>query len=234
MRRNDVRDLLEAHNGNTRTFTRELSHLMGLSDEHGSPYRDRAGNATLRNPRDEQGRDLERLRPSEFSLAHLGRGMLGDDLFESLFAPDSRRLTAHQHLLEATGEGAVGASAFANTNAFTAVVAGLLEVSVLEGWQNPEFIADQLMPCESTKMFDGRKVIGTTRVGDVAEERLPSMPTKRVQFGERWITQPRTVENALACEVTQEAVFLDLTGEVTQQANSLGRVVGLPQGTAVH
>jgi hypothetical protein len=52
------------------------------------------------------------------------------------------------------------------------------------------------------------------------------MPTKRVQFGERWITQPRTVENALACEVTQEAVYLDLTGEVTpagQQRRRLAR-----------
>src|SRR5207245_1681845 len=53
-------------------------------------------------------------------------------------------------------------------------------------------------------------------------ERNPGMPTKRVQFGERWIEQPRTVEKALACEVLQETVFLDLTGQVTQEANDLG------------
>jgi hypothetical protein len=117
-------------------------------------------------------------------------------------------------------------SAFANINAFTAVTAGLLEVSIMEGFENPAYIADQLMPAEPTKMFEGRKVIGVTRMGDQAEERLPGMPTKRAQVGERWIEQPRTVENALACEVTQEAVYLDLTGEVLGQANDVGGWLG--------
>ena len=81
-------------------------------------------------------------------------------------------------ILEA-GVGAVQPSAFANINAFTAVVAGLLEISIMEGFQLPEFIADQLMPPDNTKMFAGRKVIGTTRLGNKAEERQPGMPTAR-------------------------------------------------------
>jgi hypothetical protein len=79
-----------------------------------------------------------------------------------------------------------------------------------------------LAPVETTRMFDGRKVLGTARIGDVGEVRMPGMPTKRAGFGERWITQPRTQENAMSCEVTQEAVYLDLTGEVLDHANAVG------------
>jgi hypothetical protein len=63
-------------------------------------------------------------------------------------------------------------------------------------------------------------------VGDAAEERLPGMPTKRVQFGEKYMTQPRTVENSLAVEVLQETVYLDDTGGVTTEANNLGMWLG--------
>lgn len=228
IRQNDVRDLLESHcGGDRRQFVRTMLESMGLRDEYGNIYRDAAGNQTLRNPR-VNGAEQPRIQPREMSLESLGRGILGHDLFESYFTPGSTRLAAdmpaimaERHLLEA-GEGAVQASAFANINAFTAVVVGLLEVSVLVGWENPAFIGDKLMPDEPTKMFDGRKVIGGTRIGDQAEERQPGMPTKRVQIGERWVTQPRTVENALASEVTQEAVFLDLTGDVTRNATDVG------------
>jgi hypothetical protein len=103
------------------------------------------------------------------------------------------------------------------------VATGLLDIGILEAYTNPEFIADDLAPVEPSKIFEGRKTIGAARLGDVAEERLPGMPTHRAQFGERWLTQPRTVENAVAVELTQEAVYLDLTGgQVTEHANSVG------------
>lgn len=220
IRKSDVRSLLES-SGSPAAFKRRMFHLIGLCDADGNPFRSPAGHAQVRDPKAENGAVLERLKPGEFSLAQLGRGVLGDDLFEDLFNPESRKLAGMRSVLEA-GEAAIGASAFANINAFTGVVAGLMEVSVLEGWQNPQFIGDKLMPDEPSKIFEGRKKIGVSRVGDQAETREPGMPTKRVQFGERWITQPRTVEKALACEVLQESVFLDLTGEVLREANDLG------------
>lgn len=231
IRRNDIRDLFESRcNGDVGQFARRMSHYMGLSDQHGNVYTDGGNNMILKDPRDDTGNTIPRLKSSEFSFAHLGRGLMGHDLFEEVFEPGSRRgagllvaaamAGAGRDLREASDP--VMPSAFSNINAFTAVVTGLLEVSVLEGWQNPAFIGDQLMPDEPSKVFEGRKVIGTSRIGDQAEEREPGMPTKRVKFGERWIEQPRTKENAMACEVTQEVVFLDLTGQATQEANDLG------------
>ncbi len=194
---------------------------MGLSEKDGRRYYDAAGNQRLKNPL-VNGRERERLDPKEFSVKALFEAITGNEASPENVAHAFNNGDARRSLFEDTGAGAIGASAFANINAFTATVSGLLEVSVMEGFQNPMYIADMLMPPEQTKMFDGRKVIGTTRIGDQAEERLPGMPTKRVQIGERWITQPRTVENALSCEVLQETVYLDLTGEVLQQANKVG------------
>lgn len=231
-RKSDVRDLFESHcESNPAQFAREVYHLMGLTDRDGNRHVDEFGRPKFGDVLEADGTTAgPRLKPHSFSLAHLGRGLLGDELFEDLFDPESRRLSGIQKFMRAdlleAGEGAVGPSAYANVNAFTAVASGLLEISVMEGWQNPTYIADQLAPPDPTKMFDGRKVIGSSRIGDNAEERLPGMPTKRVQVGERWITQPRTVENALSAELTQEMVFLDLTGQAITEGQDVGTWLG--------
>lgn len=214
-----------------RGFVTDVLHLAGLVDRQCRRYPSRNARALheARDPLDSQGKPMPRVPLSEFSLRSLAEGVMGEDWADKLSPDLVRRVVLEAQaraVPEAAGTGAIMASQFADINAFTAVVAGLLEISVLEGWKNPAFIADELAPAESTKMFEGRKVIGVTRAGDVGEERLPGMPTKRAQIGERWISQPRTIERALACEVTQEAVFLDLTGEVLQEANDLGTWVG--------
>src|SRR5262249_25614318 len=149
--------------------------------------------------------------------ATLGPQYQGEALMRS---PVWNQVLAHQRsaqaerrpIMEDTGAGAVPPSAFGDINAFTSVVAGLLEIEIRAGWEFPDFIMDEVMPDKPTRMFDGRKVIGTSELGDVAEPRYPGNPTKRAGFGERWIMQPRTVEISLACEVLQETVYLDLTG----------------------
>src|ERR1700726_892332 len=147
------------------SFVRRTYQALGLCDAAGKRHHDRAGNATLVNPKDAQGHEIERFRPDEYSLRDLAESLIGDDWSEQL-NPDAIKRTAlledKRSILEA-GTGAITASAFANINAFTAVVAGLLEVSVLEGWKNPQYFADDLMPAENTRMFEGRKAIGVTR-----------------------------------------------------------------------
>ncbi len=208
-------------------FVKKLLHLMGYCDLKGRRYLTEAGNATFKNPKDASGKEIARIKPSEYSLRDLAFSVMGPGAEERFTAGNIQRASLIESihpLREATGSmaGGIGASTFADINAFTGVVAGLLEISLMEGWESPEFVMSELMPDENTKMFEGRKVIGVSRLGDVAEERLPGMPTKRAQIGERWITQPRTVENALATEVYQETVFLDLTGQVLQEANDTG------------
>lgn len=214
-----------------RDFARKTCHLLGVCDPSGRKYHDpTVGHQKKCAPKDSKGAAMECLNPASFSLNDLAEGILGPNYAAKMSSPrwtlalmqEQERQAMGLPIMEDAGAGAIQASQFADINAFTAVVTGLLEISLMDGWENPEFIMDQVMPDVTTRMFDGRKVIGTTRLGDVAEPRYPGNPTKRAGFSERWITQPRTTENALACEVTQEAVYLDLTGEVLEQANAVG------------
>lgn len=217
-----VRDLYESMG--PAKFVRHLYHQFGLSDLSGRRHRDEAGNPTLKNPKDSTGAELPRLRTEGVSIKDLAESIIGENWYDK-FNPDTTRRVmleeSGRSLLEA-GTGPIVATDFIDINAWTIAVTGLLEVTLLEAWQNPEYISDELMPPEPTRTFGGKKVIGTGRVGDVAEPRKPGMPTKRVQFGERWIQTPETLENALSIEVTQEAIYLDLTGEISRQANEIG------------
>ena len=210
--------------GKPGVFVRDMLHYMGLVDRNGRRYLDHAGNARIQDPVSSTGKPVERFRPSEFSLRDLAESVIGE-AWDSKLSPSMTQkaeLFGQSFPIMEAGTGAISASQFADINAFTAVVAGLLEISVLEAFRNPDFIADQLMPAQTTRMFDGRKVIGVGRIGDAAEVRQPGMPTARINIAERWVQQPRTVENALSAEVTQEAVFLDLTGQVLSEASDVG------------
>jgi len=220
--RTGFRQLLESQcNGDAREFGRRVTHLLGTTDAQGRFHTGVNGRRTLRNPVDASGREVARLSPDEVSVRGLLEATIGEGpnlkkigqylaMRELLESSEAEQWT--RSLLEDSGAGSVQASAFANINAFTAVTSGLLEASILAAYESPEFIGDQLAPPEPSKQFEGRKTIGVSRLGNVAEERLPGMPTKRVGVTERWITQPRTIEKALSAEVTQEALFLDLTG----------------------
>ncbi|HMF12671.1 MAG TPA: hypothetical protein VKE94_10210 [Gemmataceae bacterium] len=213
-------------------FARKVCHLLGVTDEQGRRYRHPSGRPAWKKPRDSKGSEMAPLDPYSFSLKdlaeatlgpqHKGESLMRSPLWWQVLQHQRAAQEEHQPIMEDTGAAAVPASAFADINAFTSVVAGLLEIEVMKGWEYPDFIMDDIMPERGTRMFDGRKVIGTGEIGDQAEPRYPGNPTKRAGFSERWIIQPRTVELALACEVLQETVYLDLTGEVLERANNVG------------
>lgn len=224
-----VRDMYEAKGrnpGGKLAFLNDIKHGLGLTDTSGSPYRDKAGNPRLSE---------QKLRPEQFSIQELAEGIIGSS-WRNYFDPQNagamsrytvaRGLVEAGHpndiraLVESTGVG-LDPTAFANINAFSAVVGGLIEVKILEAFQNPALIADQLMPSEATKL-NGQKAIGLNGIGDRAKKRNPGEPHQRASFNERWIETPETRENALAVEVLKETVFFDLTGNILNMAASVG------------
>ena len=224
-----LRNLYESRvkEGNGRwRFLTEMRQGLGLCDKDGNDNRDFAGNLKLSE---------RSLRPEQFSLQELAESIIGPS-WRSLFNPDSRALGQYTQaasmmentgyagdkraLLETTGFG-LDPSAFLNINTFTAIVGGLVEVKILEAFQNPALIADRLMPVESTKL-NGQKIIGVQNIGDRGRKRAPGETHTRAQFGERWIQTPETRENALAIDVLKETVFFDLTGQILQQAGNVG------------
>ena len=218
-----VRSLYESRtreSGGRRRFVEEIRQNLGLSDNNGNDHRDLAGNKKLGE---------RSIRPEQFSLRELAEAIIGpswrdvcDEGQRANFASlqRARTLSEGSHLLESTGIG-VDPTAFLNINAFTSVVGGLIEVKILEAFQNPELIADRLAPPERTKL-NGQKVIGLMPIGDPGRKRLPGETHTRVQFGERYVTTPETRENALALDVNKEAVFFDLTGDILNMASTVG------------
>lgn len=233
-----TRQLYESFVGPNRTnprgrtgFVNQIRHWLGLSDSAGHDYRDQAGNRALRNVQADT---------REFDLQEMAIAMIGPD-YKRWFDPtnpgslsgvaqhrllvESQFGTDRQALLEATGVG-VDVSSFSNINAWTSVAGGLIERRILEAFGNPQFIADELMPAEGTKVKEGQKVIGAARIGHKSKERQPGEPHQRAGFGERWVTVPGTKEFALACDVHKEAVFFDLTGQVLDHASQVGEWIG--------
>jgi len=209
-------------------FVNEIKQGLGLSDSKGHENKDASGNRILKD---------RHLKPEQMSLQELAEGIVGPS-WRNLFSPDSRQLSKYlqarsvlesrfggdtRALLENVGVG-IDPTAFLNINAFTSVVGGLIEVKILESFNNPALIADSLAPAVPTKL-NGQKIIGLNRIGDLAKERKPGEPHARGQFNERYIETPETSEFALAIEVTKEAVFFDLTGQVLQNASMVGEEI---------
>jgi hypothetical protein len=222
-----VNDPQRAGGRGRHAFVTQVRHWLGLCDKHGNNHRDPAGNRRIREAK---------MQPNEFDIGELAASLIGA-AYKDYFDPSNpgsmaglarhRLLVEGAHpgderaLLEATGVG-VDVSAFANINAWTGVVGGLIERKILEAFESPEFIADELMPAEPTKVKEGQKVIGVSRIGDKAEERQPGEPHRRAGVGERFVTLQGTRENALAIDVFKEAVFFDLTGQLLEHAAQVG------------
>jgi hypothetical protein len=212
-------------------FVRELRFMLGLSDKNGNDYKDRKGNRILAES-SKRMCDAE-----EFSCQELAIATCGYDVYQDFFNPENRaglhQLRGQntllesqfpgdgQALLEAAGIG-IGVSAFADINAWTAATGGLIERKILEAFENPDYIGNELMDTESTKIADGQKIIGVSRLGPKAQERQPGEAHARAGLVERWVQLGRTRENALAVDVYKEAAWFDLTGQLLQHAEQHG------------
>lgn len=214
-------------------FINMSRHALGLCDEQGRDYQDAHGNRVLGK------RDFT---PEQFcsnSLKALGESLCGYDNFNQWFNPEGSAQHSRwsmlrplvesqggtQALLESTGVG-LDPSAFQDINAYSILVSGLMEVKVLEGFKNPQFIADQLMPSEATKL-NGQKVIGLNPLyPDAWGRRQPGQQHPRTSFGARWIETPETRELALAIDVTKEVIFYDRTGDILRNAGEIGEILG--------
>ena len=228
-----IKDLYESRkkqSNGVKRFVIEMRNMLGLCDAEGNDYKDASGNRLIKDKKIDAG---------QFSLKALAEGMFGDKFYDT-FNPTSagtmsRHLGYGDEVANSTGnklaalEEGVGApldpSAFININAYSILTGGLIEVRILEGFQNPAFIGDKLMKTIPTRL-NGQKIINVNPNYPAATKRQPGQEFPRTQFGQRWIETPETRELSLAIDVTREAVFFDLTNSVLQNASQIGEEVG--------
>lgn len=162
-------------------------------------------------------------RPEEFSIKEMAEAICGPEFVREYFNPTTG--IDRVGLLEAGPAGGLDPTAMLNINAFSLAVGGLIEAKIIEQFQHPAFIGDQLVQVKPTRL-NGEKMIGVTGIGNKALTRKPGEPHPEAGFGEHWITTPELEEKALKVPVLQETVFYDLTGQVLDTAAGVGQELG--------
>ncbi len=205
------------HRAGAAAFLRDWREALGLNPNPG------------RDPRDtyltEDSRPVfgaGRFSPGEVTIRGIANAIMGVELVEELYRPGPGGFNFGDSALV---EAAIDPTAFVHINVFNQAVSGLVNARILERFTAPEYIALNMVTNVPTNM-NGHKITGVTGISPqtaAAKARLPGQAHAEVQFGEAWQTTPETVEQALKCSVTKEAVFFEhQTGEVLRQAGEIG------------
>lgn len=109
-----------------------------------------------------------------------------------------------------------------DTSAFSNITGQIVYSQVLEAWQDPAFIGDQLCTTIPTQ-FSGEKIPGVSGLGDEAEVVNEGGEYPLVGNSEEWIETPETTKRGFIVPVTKEAIFFDRTGLVLQRASETAR-----------
>jgi hypothetical protein len=159
-------------------------------------------------------------RADEVSLRHLAEALMGHEFVEEYYHPSGGFDMGNRHLLEV----AIDPTSFVNVSLFNLSVAGLVNAEIIAHYDMPDYIGRQLITVKPTNM-NGQKLIGTAQIAPVskaAKGRMPGEHHAEVGFTEKYQTTPETVEQALKCVLTKEAVYFDYTGQVLETAGTVG------------
>lgn len=157
--------------------------------------------------------EAKEIKPEDFSI----RG-----LFEAT-VPDGR------DIVEAWGQGEsvkTVMEAGVTSDLFKNINGQILYTAMMEGYENPIFLADRLCKTVPTK-FDGEKIPGITGLGDNAAVIREGQPYPKLGVTEDWVETPQTTKRGGIVEITKEAIFFDRTAMILTQCNKLGESLGI-------
>lgn len=160
-----------------------------------------------------------RINPRTVSIRGLAEGLLGSQWKLKIQNRNGR--VFETGLLEAGSTEAVDASAFAD------ITGQLLVNEIKAKYETADFVGDQLV--ETVPITNGN--IGPQRtpwlsnVVDDASTIQPGMPYPKTSFTEQYIDYPAPEKFGEICQVTMEAIYSDLTGQILDSAGDVGRRV---------
>lgn len=177
------------------------------------------GNETQRFYDDlQEGLEKKEILPQEFSLR---------DLFES-FVDDGREIVKSWDPRYG-GSGSINlleSGSVVDTSAFSNIFGQISYTQVLEKFNDPSFIGEQLCTIVPTK-YNGEKIPGVTRLGDMAESIAEGASYPTAGNSEEWVDSPTTTKRGFIVPVTKEAVFFDNVGMVLERAGEVAYWLGL-------
>lgn len=163
----------------------------------------------------EEGLGEGHLSPGEFRIRDLFENFVDDghEIVQSWGRPGDAR--------EGERGGVTLQEAGVDTSAFSNITGQIVFSTILEAWNNPMFIADQLARTVPTSFLDGEKVPGISNLGDEAEEIGEGQNYPLAGVNEEYVETPRTTKNGLIVPVTKEAVIADRTGVILDRAGDV-------------
>lgn len=108
-----------------------------------------------------------------------------------------------------------------NLSLFSNITGQMIYQGIYEAYSAPEYIGEQLVTMESSRE-DNTRVPGIAPIDDDALEVEEGAEYPDVKFGEDYIDVPQSKKRGLKIGVTREAVFFDRTGQVLEQARTVG------------
>ncbi len=118
--------------------------------------------------------------------------------------------------------------AFQDINAFTATVAGLVEIRIMEGFRAPDFIAGDFLKIEPTRT-NGGKVIQVMNVAPSMRLWQPGLEIPNISLAPLYCWAFENIIPAAKISLDKYAVLFDISGELMQKAGNLGYGLGYIQ-----
>lgn len=157
------------------------------------------------------------VRAHEFSLAAL---------FDT-FVEDGRTVReSFNPRYRGHGEALLEGPEAVSTTHFAKITGQIVYSTVLEAWNNPALIGNDLCTTMATQ-FDGEKIPGIGGIGDQAESIAEGANYPLAGLSEEWIETPSTIKRGMIVPVTKEAVFFDRTGLVLSRAGEVGTHIAI-------
>jgi hypothetical protein len=187
--------------------------------------------AAVRKPEDQQrfwddlSEDLKKgtVSPADFSVRQLFETFVRDshgqacgrEILEQ-YLPDGG-LTLSD--LAESGSGAV------TTGAFSKIMGQIVYNEILNAWNNPDFIADQLVRTVPTSFLDGEKIAGISAVGDDAEAVGETQPYPLTGITQAYVETPAPVKRGHILTLSREVLIGDRTGVVLDRARTISQTM---------
>lgn len=163
--------------------------------------------SNLLEGRDSQGATRPRVRPEDISIRALWEGLVGpcEETLSNYMRAGSFNYVELQEAVDSTS--------------FPSATGVLIAAKVIEAYTGVERIGDQLvtnMPSrlKSERIVGFTALEGPTEVGE-------GMPYQESGFTEKYVTT-ETAKKGRILEITEEAIFLDQTGQIMLRAQRLG------------
>lgn len=108
---------------------------------------------------------------------------------------------------------------------FGTITNQIVYTEVMEAFDDEAFVFSDIVRNVPTK-FNGERIPGIGRMGNVAEIIGESKPYPRVGLSEDYRDTPTTEKRGLMIDLTREAIFFDRTSLLIDRASELGRWLG--------